>query len=263
MPDSPLQILARRIAQTRPIDRAGKQAIARDLKNLRSRLYASTSQDLVDRVEATALLMHFLSLVEDSPIETLQLVARLTASFDERCFAPATAELTPARTAGPLDGLTATSKLGEIMVSMGIIAAEQLDEALRIQRSWRLPLGTCLEKLGHATGAQVARALDVQKKLRASAEPAAPIAAPSAAPSATAGVRGGGFKLDVRDNQGPTLAEFLLQRNMLTPAQLERAQTMQRAAGITLNEAIVQLGLLSVEQVRQAVQMQEKLRGRT
>jgi hypothetical protein len=258
MPDSPLQNLARRIAQTRPIDRAGKQALARELRGLRSRLYSSATQDLVDRVEATALLMHFLSLVEDSPIETLQLVARLTAGFDERCFAPQAAETATVRAASPQDGLTPASKLGEIMVAMGLVTAEQLEEALRIQMSWRLPLGTCLEKLGHATAAQVARALELQRKLRASSEPAAPLAG-SAPP---VGARSGAMKLDVRENQGPSLHEFLLQRNMLTPQQLEKAATMTRAAAITLSEAIVQLGFLSVEQVKQAVQQQEKLRGR-
>ena len=255
MPDSPLDILARRIAQTRPIDRAGKQAVARELKSLRSRLYASTSPDIVDRVEATALLMHYLSLVEDSPIESLQLVARLTASFDERCFAPLTSELAPSRTGGPIEGLTAASKLGEIMVAMGIIAEEQLDEALRLQLSWRLPLGTCLEKLGHATGAQVTRALELQKKLRASIEPA-PALPSSPAPAARVGA-----SLDVRENQGPSLSEFLVPRNMLTPQQLDTALTMQRAAGITLSEAIVQLGLLTDEQMRQAALAQEKMRG--
>jgi hypothetical protein len=261
MPDSPLQILARRIAQTRPIDRSGKQALARELKNLRSRLYPATSQDLVDRVEATALLMHFLSQVEDSPIETLQLVARLTASFDERCFAPPSVEASAAaRPTGVLEGLSSTSKLGEIMVAMGIIAADQLEEALRIQKSWRLPLGTCLEKLGHATPAQVTRALDMQKKLRVSAEPPAPLGAAPA--SISLSTRGPGLPLDVRGGTVQTLGDFLLQRNMLTSQQLERAVTMQRAAGITLNEALVQLGLMTVDQVRQAVQMQEKMRGR-
>ena len=255
MTDSPLQNLARRIAQTRPIDRAGKQALARELKNLRGRLQPSTSPELVDRVEATVLLMHFLSLVDDSPIETLQLVGRLTASFDEHSFTP---PAEPAARATGLDALTQASKLGEILVAMGLITPAQLDEALRLQLSWRLPLGTCLEKLGHATSAQVAQALELQQKLRASAEP--PAALPSPVPATPA--RSGGLRLDVRENQGPSLAEFLLQRNLLNQQQIERAMTMQRAAGITLNEAIVQLGLLSIDQVRQAVQLQEKLRTR-
>jgi hypothetical protein len=255
MLDSPLQHLARRIAQTRSIDRAAKGLLARELKSLRSRLYPSLGQEVIDRVDAATLLMHYLAISEDSPTEALQLVARMTAALDDRFFAPAVPsplDVAPAAAASPLDGLSATSRLGEIMVKTGIITEEQLNEALNIQRTWRLPLGTCVEKLGHATGAQVARALELQKKLRASAAPALPS-------EPQANHRPVGLNLDVR-NSGPSLGELLLQRNMLAPPQLERAKTLQRAAGVTLEEALVQLQILTRDQVRAAVQIVERMK---
>jgi hypothetical protein len=252
--DSPLQHLARRIAQTRSIDRAAKGVLARELKSFRARLYPSAGQEVIDRVDAAALLMHYLASSEDSPAEAMQLVARMTAGLDERYFAPALPSPLepPSPAANPLDGLSAASRLGEIMVKTGIITDEQLNEALGIQKTWRLPLGTCIEKLGHATGGQVARALELQKKLRGSL--AAPLPSePAAAP------RPLGLKLDVRES-GPSFAEVLLQRSMLSPQQLERAKTLQRAAGVTLEEALIQLQILTRDQVKQTLQVVERMK---
>jgi hypothetical protein len=257
MTDTPLENLARRIAQTRSIDRAGKQALARELKSLRGRLYPSAGQDLVDRVEAAVLLMHFIATQEDAPGDGLQLVARLTAAFDERCFAPPPPEPESAKLPAGLEGLATTSKLGDVMVHIGMITAEQLDEALRVKRNMRLPLGVCLERLGHATSGQVARALELQKRLRAVAEPAPQAAPPAPLPS----VRRSELKLEVRDGSAvPTLAELLVQSNQLSPQQLERASVLQRAAGVHFEEALIQLGFLSLDQIKQAKQVQERLR---
>ena len=282
MSDTPIQHLARRIAQIRPIDRTGKLQLARELRAARGRMYASAPQDAIDRVEALAMLMAFLSSADEVPPEALYTVARLTAGLDERFFAPPLPEPAQQVPTGPA-GLDASSRIGEILVHLGIITPEQLDETLRIHKVWHLPVGACAEKLGFATGAQIARALELQARLRAGVGTPAPLPAGPSVPGlahsgpvsahhapavhapATLGTpppaRRGELKLELRDrNQGQRLGELMLEQGIVTREQLDYALKMQRAAGLRLGEALIQLGYASREQVRQALLLQEKMR---
>lgn len=49
-------------------------------------------------------------------------------------------------------------RIGEILVQLGYITSEQLDEALQIQQSTRELLGEILQRLGYITSEQLARA---------------------------------------------------------------------------------------------------------
>jgi adenylate cyclase len=246
-------------------------------------MYASAPPVAIDLVEALAMLMAFLASADEVPGEALQTVARLTAGLDERFFAPPLPEPSQQVPTGPA-GLDASSRLGEILVHLGIITPEQLDEALRIQRVWRQPLGMCTEKLGFATGAQIARALELQSRLRAATAPSAPlpqhtplpgirpaghVTAHSHAPAplpdhslgSPAAPRRTEFKLELRERgRGSMLGEILLEQGHLSQEQLDHALRMQRAAGLRLGEALIQLGFSTREQVKQALLLQEKMR---
>lgn len=252
--DSSIQHLAKRIHQTRSIDRAGKIALAKELRSLRARMLAGVGQPEIDRLEAAALLMAFLASADEAPVEALQVVARLTASLDERLFAtPAPVEpVEPVASAAAHDALSAASRLGDILVHQNIVTPEQLAEALRVQPFWKLQLGACLEKLGAATGAQVARALELQARLRANRGADAPLGlAPKLKET----------RLEIRDRTpGPDLAEILIEQGTLTREQLEHAQRLQRAAGLSIGEALVQLNFATKEQIKQALHLQERLR---
>jgi hypothetical protein len=279
MADTPIQHLARRISQIRSIDRTGKLQLARELRAARGRMYASAPQVAIDLVETLAMLMAFLASADEVPAEALQTVARLTAGLDERFFAPPLPDPAQQVPTGPA-GLDPSSRLGEILVHLGIITPEQLEEALRIHRVWRIPLGACAEKLGFATGAQIARALELQARLRAGAAPHAPLPAAHPAPSFTPVGTGhapaappGGLslgappprkselKLELRERgKGPMLGELLLDQGHISKEQLDYALKMQRAAGLRLGEALIQLGYATREQVKQALLLQEKMR---
>lgn len=283
MSDTPIRHLARRISQIRPIDRTGKLQLARELRAARGRMYASAPPIAIDMVEALAMLMAFLASAEEVPGEALQTVARLTAGLDERYFAPPLPDPAQQVPTGPA-GLDASSRLGEILVHLGIITSEQLDEALRIQKVWRIPLGACTEKLGFATGAQIARALELQARLRASVTPNAPLpqaaapagfrplgstppgaatSAPGAEPAlgAAPGPRRSELKLELRErSRGQMLGELLIEQGVLSKEQLDHGLKMQRAAGLRLGEALIQLGYATREQVKQALLLQEKMR---
>jgi hypothetical protein len=169
MVETSLPELTRRITQTRPIDRARKLALARELKTLRQRMLPEAARDAVDRMDASVLLMGFLAHADDATPEGLAIVARLLASVDAGLFAePPVAPIpppVPVRRGGDITRhgdlmLTSSCLLGELLVHQGIVTLDQLDEALRAQSVWRLPIGTCLERLGHATPAQIQRALE-------------------------------------------------------------------------------------------------------
>jgi len=282
MSDTPIQHLARRIAQIRPIDRTGKLQLARELRAARGRMYASAPQDAIDRVEALAMLMAFLSSADEVPSEALHTVARLTAGLDERFFAPPLPDHAQQQVPTGPAGLDASSRLGEILVHLGIITPTQLDETLRIHKVWHLPVGACAEKLGFATGAQIARALELQARLRAGLGAPAPLPAASPLPGLVHGgpisahhapaahaaptlgappPRRSELKLELRErSQGQRMGEIMLDQGILTHEQLDYALRMQRAAGLRLGEALIQLGYSSREQVRQALLLQEKMR---
>lgn len=282
MADTPIQHLARRISQIRSIDRTGKLQLARELRAARGRMYASAPQVAIDLVEALAMLMAFLASADEVPSEALQTVARLTAGLDERLFSPPLPDPAQQVPTGPA-GLDPSSRIGEILVHLGIITPEQLDEALRIHKVWHLPLGACAEKLGFATGAQIARALELQARLRAGAAAHAPLpaaqASPSFAPAGTVAAahapasspgsltlgapppRRSELKLELRERgKVQLLGELLLDQGHITKEQLDYALKMQRAAGLRLGEALIQLGYASRDQVKQALLLQDKLR---
>lgn len=180
MPDLSIQHLAQRIWQTRPIDRAAKLALAGELQEARGRLYPSAGQDAVDRLEAAAMLMTFLAGAGEVPIEALQTVARLTASLDDKYFAPAaptqlsrgiSTAFTPRPNAPEVklevrDSSTRGPLLGELMIEQGFINREQLNQVLLLQRASGLSLGESLAESGWVTREQVRQVLQLQERLR-------------------------------------------------------------------------------------------------
>ncbi len=259
--DSSVKKLSERIAKTRPIDRTRKLALARELRSLRERVLPGVDQGAVDRLEAAALLMGFLAHADAVTQESIQIVSRLTAGLDESLFAALPEPPPPAVPAAPPRSvadhrdlqLTSACLLGEILVHMGVVSLDQLDEGLRMQASAHLPLGKCLELLGHANAAQVQRALEVQTRLRS-----APASTPREPPIE--------LKLDtqreraMRRSQVLLLGEILLRQGALTKDQLELGLKRQRASGHHLGETLVEMGILTWDKLKMALQVQERLR---
>ncbi len=57
--------------------------------------------------------------------------------------------------------ILAPPRLGDILVTMGVIAPEQLQEALQVQSSTRQRLGTVLMSNGWATDSETSNALGI------------------------------------------------------------------------------------------------------
>jgi hypothetical protein len=167
------------------------------------------------------------------------------------------------------------ARLGELLVSEGILSAEELEDALAAQRETRprKPLGELLLASGVVSPPLLVRLLATQCQLQLEEEtgfgnglrraieqrhtertrPEEPAAAPIEAPVAATAT--------VPASQGPRLlGELLVAQELLTPKQLEWALAEQAESGRLLGEIIVQNGLVSmvalvnalVEQLRDA-----------
>jgi len=168
---------------------------------------------------------------------------------------------------------TGGARLGELLVSEGILSAEELENALAAQQYTRprKPLGELLLASGEVSPPLLVRLLARQCQLQLEEETgfcnglrraieqrhtertrpeepaAAPIEAPVAAPAPV--------------SQGPRLlGELLVAQELLTPKQLAWALAEQAESGRLLGEIVVQNGMISmvalvnalVEQLRDA-----------
>jgi hypothetical protein len=153
------------------------------------------------------------------------------------------------------------ARLGELLVSEGILSAEELADALvaQLETQPRKPLGELLLSTGVVSPPLLVRLLAQQCQLQLEEETgfgnglrraieqrhterarpeepaAAPVEAPVAAPA------------PVSVSQGPRLlGELLVAEGLLTPKQLEWALAEQAESGRLLGEIIVQNGLVSM-----------------
>jgi hypothetical protein len=151
------------------------------------------------------------------------------------------------------------ARLGELLVSEGILSAEELEDALAAQLDTRprKPLGELLLSTGVVSPPLLVRLLAQQCQLQLEEETgfgnglrraieqrhterarpeepaAAPVEAPVAAPAPV--------------SQGPRLlGELLVAQGLLTPQQLEWALAEQAESERLLGEVIVQNGLVSM-----------------
>jgi hypothetical protein len=157
----------------------------------------------------------------------------------------------------------AGARLGELLVSEGVLSAEELEDALAAQRgTWpRQPLGELLlasgvvsppllvrllaqqcqvqleEDTGFGTGLRAAIERRHTERTRPD-EPAAASDEPATAPPA---------ETPAAVSEGPRLlGELLVTQKLLTPAQLEWALAEQATSGRLLGEIVVQNGLVSM-----------------
>jgi hypothetical protein len=178
--------------------------------------------------------------------------------------------------------------LGEVMVRMGHIQPDHIEKALEIQRQTGLKFGEALVKLGATTWEQVQAGLRYQDGCRQvvehfvdtstqsaqSEQPPAPIPAEAkkelelAAPT-----RGAGSHSTPLDVSGPKkdigsmrlmsdvlLGEILIERGIISRAQLEKGLGAQRATGMRIGEALVNQGFCGWDQIEMGIRIQGQRR---
>ncbi len=166
--------------------------------------------------------------------------------------------------------------LGEIMVRMGHLQSEQIDKVLEIQRQTGLKFGESLVKLGLATWEQVQAGLRYQDGCRQVVENftdtrtkdgtpqeqpvASPIGAPGEPEPSARMLDVAGPKAEMRMMSDVLLGEILIERGIISKAQLEQGLTAQRATGMRIGEALVNLGFCGWDKVEMGVRLQGQRR---
>ncbi|NOT30925.1 MAG: hypothetical protein HOP15_10805 [Planctomycetes bacterium] len=142
--------------------------------------------------------------------------------------------------------------LGQILLQRGHILDEHIQQAMKVQRGSKLRLGDIFVKIGACSRAQVAEALNHQAQIRrvrdnlAESEPQKP----------QVDTRGTGLKLVGE----AMIGEILVERNVITRRQLERALEVQKQTGARIGDALVKLGATTIDQIEQALHFQGRER---
>ncbi|HMX46168.1 MAG TPA: hypothetical protein PLF23_18685 [Candidatus Obscuribacter sp.] len=69
------------------------------------------------------------------------------------------------------EALAATIQIGDLLVRSGLMSSEKLDEANRLAFKMRLPIGRILTMHGHVTEAMLAKAIEIQARIKDKALP--------------------------------------------------------------------------------------------
>jgi adenylate cyclase len=132
----------------------------------------------------------------------------------------------------PLSTTPSTPLFGELLQRLGLVTAEQLEEALSLQAVTGERVGEALMRLGHVTLEQLQHALSEALGLHL---PSAPLR--------------------------PPLGELLVGLKHVTAAQRDEALVRQRRDGRRLGEILVELGHCSYKQVYEALALQARVLG--
>jgi len=142
--------------------------------------------------------------------------------------------------------------LGQILLHRGQILDEHIHQAMKVQRATSMRIGDIFVRIGACSRAQVADALSHQAQLRRVRENLNDTAEKLKTPD----TRGTGLKLVGE----AMLGEILVERNVVTRRQLERALEFQKQSGSRIGEALVKMGATTIEQIEQALRVQSRER---
>ncbi len=125
---------------------------------------------------------------------------------------------------------------GELLLKLGIVTPNQIEEALALQSLNGQRLGEALISLGYVTRQQIQDALGEALGLHHAPQGSAP--------------------------DHPPLGELLVGLKYLTESQLDEALALQRRTGRKLGEILVQNGFCSYKQLYEGLSLQGRLAGR-
>ena len=151
--------------------------------------------------------------------------------------------------------------LGQILLQRGHILEEHIQQAMKVQRSTSMRLGDIFVKIGACSRAQVAEALSHQATIRrvrenlgeADKDKDKEKGGPEKEKPA---LRIAGLKLVGE----AMLGEILVEHNVITRRQLERALEVQKQTGTRIGEALVKIGATTIDQIDQALKLQGRER---
>ncbi len=126
---------------------------------------------------------------------------------------------------------------GELLLKLGLVTPNQIEEALALQTLNGQRLGEALISLGYVTREQIQDALGEALGLHQPPQGTPPV-------------------------QPPPLGELLVGLKYITTAQLDEALNLQRRSGRKVGEILVELGHCSYKQLYEALGIQGRISGR-
>jgi hypothetical protein len=258
-----IRTLVKRISETRPVQSARREALWKELRELRKGIDAEAAPDQAHSLDAALLLLEFMGRSESvATAETLQIVASLVGMVDEKSLQSGTTpkSMTPAASedvsSHPDLRLTQSTLLGAILLQAGMVTGETLSRALHLHAASGQAIGECLVRLGAVTAEQIASAVAYQDRLREGER-----AAREQEPPARSDLRLSPKQQSVLQSMNAqVLGEVLIRLGSITRQQLERALQVQRAASVHIGEALVETGAASWDQVKKGLDVQRQLR---
>ena len=169
---------------------------------------------------------------------------------------PRTPEPAAQKAESTMTDLMGDMMLGQILLQRGHILEEHIHQAMKVQRTAPLRIGDILVKIGACSRVQIEEALRHQssfRRIRGSlAESDPPASTQRVLKLDSPEMRGTGLKL-VGEIM---LGEILIERNVITRRQLERALEVQKATGARIGEALVKMGATTHEHIEHALRLQ-------
>lgn len=167
--------LARDIAHSDPCDPQEQAALLGRIRELRRSIPSNANSDQAANLEMASLLTQYLVRMGGiGPEDVLQIISRLVGEVELgfTLTRPKHVVLQAPEPALPEEGLRLVGQesgsrsrfLGELMVQMGHVHADQVQEALRVQKASGVRVGEALVSMGAATWDQVKKAVEVQKQ---------------------------------------------------------------------------------------------------
>lgn len=168
-----IRALVQAVAAADPRDRATQISLLERINAMRELMRLSEQEDLAAYLEAAGAATEVLAGSSITHDKLSAIASRFVKKVEQR-FESADADATPGIvTAGPIDpdaGLDPDQCLGDVLVTMGAVTPEQVEEGLRAQRATGVRIGEALVMLGHVGWDQVKSAVSLQDKMRASVE---------------------------------------------------------------------------------------------
>ncbi|MFT5291302.1 MAG: hypothetical protein ACI8QS_001701 [Planctomycetota bacterium] len=254
------QEIVRLMAGADTWDRSGQREAEEMICELREIVTPIRKADLIGLVNGASHIVHLAPKLDPIEAEDCQRMAvRLVQISLRRLHALKNArkkdlakKRSGAEKAGPRTGMA----IGDVLIQMGFITPEDLEQALSRSGINGRMLGQNLVELGLCEAEDVARAVFLQKSLQPT----------ESKPDDGATKQGGSMGAGEKQQEGVDglddllLGEALLRRGWVNPEELLSALRLHKANGVRIGDALIYLGYADAGQVQQALAWQTEMR---
>jgi hypothetical protein len=176
--NEPTQNLAGEIAGSDPHDAQSQTALLDRIRQLRGTIPKTVASDMAANLDMAVMLTQYLIRMGGiGPHDVLQIISRLVGEV-ELAFTVTPKKTTTKATLEPVaetqttlrligqDERSRAKLLGEILIQLGHVDAEQVQQAIQTQKAAGVRIGEALVHSKAATWDQINKAVGIQKQLK-------------------------------------------------------------------------------------------------